>query len=188
MAASPRPHDEYRRIAVDAAIPNADALTIVGHSGAGAFLPTIGDQIATRVHRIFVDAVLPPATGAHATPTPMQAALDEQTDDGLLRPWLSWWPDEVVTELLPNDEDRQHLQADMPRLPRAFYDVDIEVPTGWSAMPCAYLRLSEGYDNAFDEANRRGWPTTRCDSTHLGVHTDAHSVLAEIVELDNSLR
>lgn len=187
-AISPRPHEVYRRIAVDAAGPNTSAVTVVGHSGAGAFLPGIGAEIATETNLIFVDAVLPPPVGAHVTSTPMKAVLDKQTDDGLLRAWLSWWPDEVLTELLPNAIDRQQLREDMPRLPRSFYNVDVEVPTGWSSTSCAYLQLSDAYDDEFDEAVLRGWPVARCDSTHLGVYTAADQVFAEIIELDESLR
>lgn len=181
------PHGQYVAAAVAEANRTDSPITVVGHSGAGAFLPMIGNQIAAG-SLIFVDAILPPASGAHRTSTRMSSMLDEQTEGGVLRQWLSWWSDEIVSELLPNTEDRRLLQEDMPRLPRSFYDTDVTVPSGWSRTSCAYLRLSEAYDDALAEARARGWPTARCDSTHLGVYTDADRVFAKIVELDEQLR
>ncbi len=181
------PHAAYTGAVVTEANRTASPIIVVGHSGAGAFLPTIGQEIATDTSLIFVDAVLPPQTGAHRTPARMTSMLDDQTEDGVLREWLSWWPDEVVADLLPSAQDRRRLRADMPRVRRSFYDADITVPAGWSDLSCAYLRLSEAYDDAFIEARARGWPAARCESTHLGVYTDASRVFTQVAELAEQL-
>lgn len=185
--ASADPHSEYLAAVVTEANRTASPLVVVGHSGAGAYLPTIRHQIAAECNLIFVDAVLPPPTGAHRTPASMKSMLDDQTEAGVLHPWLSWWPDDIVSQLLPDVEDRRGLQADMPRVPRSFYDTDITVPPGWSDFSCAYLRLSAAYDDAWVEAQRRGWPTARYESTHLGVYTDPVQVFTRILELDKQL-
>jgi thioesterase domain-containing protein len=75
-------------------------VAIVGHSGAGAFLPAIASRLEGRVvSLLFVDAVVPPPSGVHETPARLRTLLDQQTVDGRLRRWLEWWPDDVVSEL-----------------------------------------------------------------------------------------
>ncbi len=187
-ATAVQPHHEYLRRAVAGAQVRSTELTIVGHSGAGAFLPAIDDSIAADTALIFVDAVIPPREGAHTTPAPMKDILDEQTEDGLLRPWLMWWPHEVLSELLPEASDRAELMSDMPRLPRSFYDVAVDAPPGWSEGACAYLRLSAGYDGELDEAVARHWPTATLDSTHLGTHTHPDQILHEVLRLADRIR
>lgn len=180
---SDRPHEEYCRLVVDAGRQMTTTPVVVGHSGAGVFLPTIGDAIGGATRLVFLDAALPPTNGAHATSTAMRLMLDAHTEDGLLRPWLDWWPPETIHALLPFEADRRELRLDMPRLPRSFYDIDVGVPPGWSATGCAYLGLSEAYDAEVREATDRGWPTERLDSSHLGTHTDTERVLACLMKL-----
>jgi hypothetical protein len=76
---------------------------VVGHSGAGAFLPAVAGELGDRgVALLFVDAVVPPPSGVHETPARMRDLLDEQTLDGHLRCWLDWWPRvaEAIASLL----------------------------------------------------------------------------------------
>lgn len=175
---------------VDTAVAAADGLdspiVVVGHSGAGAYLPEMGQRLGDRLGAlIFVDAVVPPRQGAHQTPIGMKQLLDEQTIDGMLLPWLDWWPTAAVEELLPNPTDREVVAADMPRLPRSFYDEEIPVPEGWSGRWCGYLVSSAAYDAEFQEAGNRGWPRTAIDGTHLSVYTEPDRVLRAIESLLN---
>ncbi len=188
MAASNRPHEVYRDLAVEAARALTGPPVVVGHSGAGAFLPAIGEAIRETAGLVFVDALVPPAEGAHRTPDRLAALLDEQTVEGVLRPWLDWWPAEAVAELLPEAADRDELAADMPRVPRSFYDVPIAVPPGWSEQPCGYLRLSPAYDAELERARQWGWPTATLESTHLGTLTEPDRVLVEVLGLTGHLR
>ena len=189
MATAASPCDDYLARAVAATDRLTDSVTIVGHSGAGAFLPALAARADVDGVLVFVDAVIPPRSGAHVTPDHLKDLLDEQTgDDGLLRPWLAWWPPEVISGLLPDPDDRAALAADMPQLPRSFYDVEVGVSAGWSDQGCAYLRLSGGYDPELAEAVARQWPTASLDSAHLGVHTDADRVLSEIMGLTDQVR
>lgn len=185
VADAPGPHWRWF---VDAAVGAADGLagpvTVAGHSGAGALLPAIGAALADRcAGLVFVDAVVPPTDGVHRTSPAMVGFLDEQTVDGRLRPWLDWWPAEVVADLVPDAAARAALAAELPRLPRAFYDEEIPVPDGWSAGACGYLRLSAAYDDDLAEAQRRGWPTRVLDTTHLGQFTDPGPAAAAIAAL-----
>jgi hypothetical protein len=169
------------RALVDTAAGAAERLSgpvaLVGHSGAGAFLPAIGERIhERRPLLLFVDAVLPPRRGIYAAPTGMQELLDAQTRDGYLRRWLEWWPDDVVDELLPDPADRRALLHDMPRLPRAFYDEAVPVPDGWGDRGCAYVKLSEAYAAEFEEAASRGWTCLALDANHLSIRTEPERV------------
>ncbi len=160
---------------------SASEFIVAGHSGAGVFLPQIADRFAGRcVGTVFVDAVVPPASGSHETSAGLAALLDEQTEQGLLRPWLDWWPDEVVARLLPETTDRAQLRADMPRLPRVFYDEPVDVPVGWTDRPNAYLQLSPAYDADRRLAEQWGWPTAVVDGTHLGIVTEPEVVVDAI--------
>ena len=166
-----------------------DRIVLVGHSGAGVFLPLIGDGLGSRLHAmVFVDAGLPPEQGEHVTDGPMQALLDAHVDDeGVLSPWLDWWSDEIVDRILPDPGVRAALRADMPRLPRSFYDEPVSVPLGWAEKPCGYLRLSAAYDADHEEARRRGWPHTTIDGHHLSIVMEADAVLDAIDTLISDL-
>ena len=173
---------------VDGAVDGAAALTgdvaIVGHSGAGVLLPAVASGLQSRaVSLVFVDAVLPPTSGVHETPARLRELLDAQTVDGRLRRWLEWWPDDVVTELIPDADERTALLDDMPSLPRSFYDESIPAPEGWTDRHCAYLKLSDAYEAEFAEAGRRGWARGELDSDHLAIRTQPHLVVDALESL-----
>jgi hypothetical protein len=156
-------------------------VAVIGHSGAGAFLPEIGRRLreATRI-LIFIDAVLPPHQGAHRTSPHLASLLDDQTADGMLRPWLEWWPEGTVEQILPDPGDRSVLGGDLPVLPRSFYDEDVPVPDGWSERACGYLRLSPAYDVEYEEAGRRDWQRRSIEADHLSIYTQPDRVFQEI--------
>jgi hypothetical protein len=158
-------------LAVDAASTLGSEISVIGHSGAGALLPAIGQQLGNDTRSlIFVDAVVPPRAGAHHTTSEIARLLDEQTIDGLLRPWTEWWPAGTLEQLLPDPRDRSIIAGDLPVLPRSIYDEGVPVPDGWSDRNCGYLRLSHAYDREYEEAGTRGWDEARlqqitCPST-----------------------
>jgi hypothetical protein len=160
------------------------AIAVVGHSGAGAFLPAIGHCLGDRLRGVvFVDAQLPPPSGAHRTPPELERLLDENTVDGVLRKWWDWWPAAVLEAEVPDPALRATLRADTPQLPRAFYDESVPVPPGWSSGPCGYVKLSDGYVDEYNEAGRRGWPRTAIEGHHLGIVTAPATVLGAIEDI-----
>lgn len=185
-AVADAPSPRWRRfvdLAVDAVEERSD-LIVVGHSGAGAVLPAIGERVADRLRcLIFVDAVVPPARGAHTTPKRLRELLDAKTVEGRLPKWLDWWSHDVVAELVPDADDRVELYADMPQLPRSFYDEDVSVPVGWSSGSSGYLRLSSAYDEDFERAGIHGWPRASIHGTHLSIFTNPSNVLDDIESL-----
>ncbi len=171
-------------IALNASDDLEAPVTLAGHSGAGAFLPLIGQGLDIRLgHLVFVDAVIPPEEGHHSSPPRLAPLLDEQTHDGILKPWLDWWDVSLVSSMLPDRGDREALRADLPSLPRSFYDEEIPVPSGWSEWPCRYLRTSPAYEEESNRARERGWPTSDMEGTHLSLFTDPRAVLERIEAL-----
>jgi pimeloyl-ACP methyl ester carboxylesterase len=182
VAESKPPHWEILvDLAVEAGSSLGSTIAVIGHSGAGAFLPAMAGRLRETVELlIFIDAVVPPRSGANRTPLEVARLLDEQTIDGRLRPWLEWWPVETVAELLPDPGDRSIVASDMPVLPRAFYDEEVPVPDGWSEGPCGYLQLSHAYDAEFEEAGKRGWERRSIEADHLSIYTEPSRIWAEI--------
>ena len=185
VAQAPPPRWKWYSDAVIAAAgSSASKIVVVGHSGAGAFLPAIGSQLGERRGPlVFVDAVIPPADAPHETSASMSDLLDDLTVDGTLPKWFHWWPSETIERLVPDRTARAQLLAEMPQLPRAFYDEAIPTPREWARWPCAYLRLSAAYDDELTEATARGWPSLSFESTHLGLFTEPDAVAERIEEL-----
>jgi hypothetical protein len=158
---------------------------VVGHSGAGAYLPAIAERLGDRRGVLsFVDAVVPPASGAHRSAPEQLAHLDALVDDdGLLPGWFDWWPEETVAELVPDPAVRADLVADTPRVPRELYDEDVPVPPGWTRWDAAFLQLGDPYDEDAARAREHGWPTRRLDADHLAIRTDAGRVWAHVDDL-----
>jgi hypothetical protein len=142
---------------------------VVGHSGAGAFLPVIAQNSNARV-TVFVDAVLPDSDGPYLPSKDFTALLDRlDVTDGLLPPWNDWWTPEVMARLVPDDALRRRLVDEIVRVPRSFYDASIDLPQSWFSRPSGYLQLSPAYDAEATRADHWGWPIVRLDGTHLDV-------------------
>lgn len=181
----PRPAWLIGRIVSDSAHDGVDVA--VAHSGAGAILPTVADRVGARA-AVFLDAVLP-QVGAeeHVAPAGQRTLLAEHVDEeGILRPWLTWWPDEVVAQLLPDPQQRAALTAEQPRLPVSFYDEQVQLPTTW--VPSAFVALGGAYRDELETARGHGWPTRSLQLTHLATVTSpvqtADAVLSVVAELE----
>ncbi len=142
---------------------------VVGHSGAGAFLPLIAQGTNARA-TVFVDAVLPHSDGRYLPSKDFTVLLDRlDVTDGLLPPWNDWWTPEVMARLVPDDALRRRLVDEIVRVPRSFYNASIDLPPGWRSRPAGYLQLSPTYAAEATRANHWGWPVARLDGQHLDV-------------------
>lgn len=154
-----------------------DEIVLVGFSGAGVLLPNIAARLGGRIAlTVFVDAVVPPSTGHHELGEQFVAFLDTQTVDRVLRSWIDWWPD-AVAKMLPDETLRQAIAADMPRVPREFYDETLDVPVRWTEGEHRYLQLSRAYEADRDLAVSYGWPCIAIDGTHLTIATDPGAIV-----------
>ena len=168
---------------VDAVADRSD-LVVIGHSGAGAVLPAIGDRLTTRVRAlVFVDAIVPPAAGEHRASASFRDFIDSIVVDDRLPQWLDWWPQDVASSLALSPADLDELRADMPRLHHSFYDDPVPVPSGWTSGPCAYLRSSPAYDDECRRAGEFGWPTAEIEGSHLSIFTDPAAAFAAVSTL-----
>ncbi len=184
LQAADRPQWRYLVDTTVEAVSGHSDLVVIGHSGAGAVLPAIGDRLADRATAlVFVDAVVPPAGGEHVTSGAFRAFLDDVMVDERLPPWLDWWPPETAAALVPSPTDRDELRADMPRLLRSFYDDPVPVSSGWSNRQCAYVRSSTTYDGEYRRAADWGWPTATFDGTHLSIFTDPVAMFETVISL-----
>jgi hypothetical protein len=164
---------------------------LVVHSGAGALVPSVVDAAPGPVRAVvFVDATLPHPGRAWMDTVPAETAEQLRAmagADGVLPPWHEWFPPQVIAELLPDEGVRTRLCADMPRLPlRYLEEVAPRLPR-WRALPCGYLQLSEGYDDAAAKAQASRWPVARVHGHHLSGVTDPATVAAAVVAMAERL-
>jgi hypothetical protein len=198
------------RVADDVAAAGASGrVTLAGHSGAGALLAAIaeaieghheggagrgadvtdyGEDAAGRdkvCGAVFVDAILPHPgqTWFDTAPVSLGEHLVGLARDGRLPRWNEWFPAETISALLPDAGLRERFVAELPELPLAYlYETAPQVAC-WPPARCAYLRLSEPYDEFADEADKLGWTVRREDSDHLAMLTQPDRIAAVLDQL-----
>ena len=165
-----------------------DTFVLIGHSGAGALLPVIGKSLHDRVAAyVFVDAILPPTSG-EITPDPSWLAhLRSLAIDGRLPPWSEWWGPEAMRTLVPDDQIRETIEAELPELPLSYFEESIPVPEAWDRVPVGYIRFSESYEAASMEATCRGHVVEEMPGGHLHAVVEPASVARRIVEVVDKL-
>jgi pimeloyl-ACP methyl ester carboxylesterase len=153
-------------------------VVLVPHSNAGLFIPVITAALPDQVRGcIFVDAAVPPASGsAPVVPPELLALLQSKASGGLLPRWTEWWDEDEVARLFPDQQTRQAVTEEQPRLPLSYYEASVPVPAGWDARPCAYLWFGPPYDEAATEAHGRGWIVEQLPGGHLHQLVDPDGV------------
>lgn len=170
--------------AFTSALPQDEALLLVPHSNAGLFAPAVADAVEA-LGTVFVDAALPPATGATPLAPPrLRERLNDLVDqEGLLPPWTRWWAEDEVGGLFPSTTWRQQVESTQPRLPLSYFESTVPVPEGWTAHPSAYLAFGDTYAEETAQARRNGWPTDVVAGRHLHMLHDPETVATRIVRL-----
>jgi hypothetical protein len=139
-----------------AAAAGGPADVVLGFSGAGVVLPTVAAAVTAR-RVVWLDAVVPAASGTTETPPALRAAVAEFARGDRLLAWTDWWPPEVLAAELPDRHLRALVAAEAPRLPADFHDSAVPVPADWPQDDVRYVQLSPAYDGHAAEARRRGW-------------------------------
>jgi len=169
-------------------VPADRPVALVPHSNAGLYVAAVAAERAVTAI-VFVDATLPSDDPATATAPPELrehlASLVEP--DGLLPGWTHWWPEDEVAVLFPDAATRAAVEAEQSRLPFAYFDAAVPSPSGWQAVPAAYLAFGETYGPERAEAERRGWPTRTLDGGHLHMLVDPEGVTDVLVGLLDEL-
>jgi hypothetical protein len=170
--------------AVAAVPPRWSPLVLVGHSGAGSFLPSIAERLGGRVrHLVWVDARLPPLEGRTTPGGDFLGQLRALAVEGVLPRWSAWWGEGVMEGLVNDLDRRRKLYAEMPELPLAFFESPIDVPERWTDTPGAFLLLSGPYRDDAERARTLGWPTIERLGGHLDIVNHPHDIARAIVEL-----
>jgi pimeloyl-ACP methyl ester carboxylesterase len=153
-------------------------VVLVAHSNAGLFVPVITTALPGQVLGcIFVDAAVPPPSGAApVAPPELLALLQDKASGGRLPRWTDWWEEEDVASLFPDQRTRQAVTEEQPRLPLSYYEASVPVPAGWDAQPCAYLLFGPPYDEMAAEAHGRGWIVRQLPGRHLHQLVDPDGV------------
>lgn len=153
-------------------IGTRETALIVGHSGAGPLLPVIASKMVSPPSRlVFVDAALPPISG-NATLVPEQFldVLRARAHNGVLPKWSEWFGPTAMEELIPEEDQRAPVVAELPEVPLSFFEATVPLPEGWSsATSGAFVLLSEPYRSDATEAASRGWPALELPGAHLDI-------------------
>jgi hypothetical protein len=166
-------------------LPHGQPLFLVAHSNAGLFVPVIVDAARHPVAGcLFVDATLPLRTG----PTPAASLerlelLRAKVTEGRLPQWTTWWDEDDVARLFPDEQTRLKVSAEQPRLPLSYYEQQIPVPDGWDHRPTGYLLFGPPYDHMAQESRERGWDVEHVAGHHLHQLVDPDMVTARIVAM-----
>jgi pimeloyl-ACP methyl ester carboxylesterase len=170
----------------DAVQTLSDPIVLVGHSGGGLLLPVIADAIAPPVSGlILVDSGLPARTGETSlVPPSFLDHLRTLAVGGMLPPWSTWWGEDAMRDLVPDEALRTALVREMPSLPLAYFEQRIPSPTGWDRMPCGYLLLSDAYREPAVEARERGWRVEAISGAqHLHIAVAPEAVTDSLIRL-----
>lgn len=162
-------------------------VVLAAHSNAGVFVPVICRELAQPVVcTVFVDAALPAAEGR----TPMAPAeflpflRGLAGPDGRLPRWTDWWDEADITPMFDDQQDREVITAEQPRLPLAYYEEHVPAPDGWADdMRCGYVQFSGAYDATAAEARRRGWAVRSLPGEHLHQVVDPDATARLLLEL-----
>lgn len=157
---------------------------LVGHSGAGALLPAVGEKLNAYGY-LFVDAVL-------LLESASRLELMHTEDIDFAREFKSYleaggqfpnWTDEQLQDIIPDAALRRDLLADLRPRGLRFFTERIDAPTGWETKPCAYLQLSAFYSLYADQAEQLGWPVVRRKAHHFEMMTQPQAIAALLMEL-----
>ena len=147
---------------------------VVGHSSASALVADLATKMPV-TGIIIVDGDVPPLQGAAS---PVRPTLHKHVQrlagaDGMLPIWSRWFADDarrmslVGVDILASAAVAfAQFEAELPRMHVSWFDDTINLAS-WDHVRTGFIQTSPLYDHAFAEAERRGWPTSRLQGTHL---------------------
>lgn len=172
-------------------IPKDTFVTLVAHSGTGPLLPAIRETLPNPVNAyVFVDAGLPRAGSTRLD-------LMNSEDSGWAKEFRAYlegggsfpnWSFEDLQEILPDEELRAQMVAEIHPRALDFFTEPIPVFAGWPDAPGVYILFSEPYKRAAVEARELGWPTYELEAGHFHMLVDTKAVTDLIVEAVDRLK
>lgn len=158
-------------------------VTLVAHSGAGPLLPVIRGSLPNPVRAyVFVDAGLP-LDGA----TRLDLMKLEDTDwANEFQTYLESggrfpnWSSEELREILPDENLRTQMVAELQPRGLDFFTEPIPVFHGWPDAACIYILFSPPYQKAELQARQNGWITDVVEAGHFHMLVDPKTVVDRI--------
>jgi hypothetical protein len=184
--------ERYVREAVEGVLDEparAGPLMLVGHSGAGPLLGTVGAGLRAAGRPcggyLFCDAGLPRDGASRldllaVEDEAMAEAFRAELERGGRFPA---WGDAELAPLVPDPGARAALIGSLRPRGLAFFTEPLPPAPGWPDAPCGFLRLSAAYDHWAEEAAARGWPTAALDAGHFHPLVDPDGVAAALLGL-----
>ncbi len=169
-----------------AAAPVDRQLILVAHSGAGPLLPTIRQHGGRPIRAyLFVDAGLPAGGSSRldemaATSPEFARQLRQHLVSGGRFPT---WSDEDLRAIIPDEQLRHGMLAELRPRPLAFFDEPLPVVPEWPDAPCGYLLFSPPYHAAAEQATRDGWAFREVGAGHFHMLVDPTAVTTALIEL-----
>src|SRR5215207_5118117 len=94
----------------------------------------------------------------------------------------SGW-EEDVSPLFPDAATRAAVTAEEPRLPSAYYEQSVPVPTGWDDdVACGHLLFGPPYEEMAAHARSRGWLVEELAGQHLHQLVDPEATVLRDIE------
>jgi hypothetical protein len=98
------------------------------------------------------------------------------------------WSFQELAEMIPQESIRQRFIDQLPRLPPAFYEEPIPVPSSWPDAPCAYLKLSPANESVLLAARLAGWIVYDLPGDHFHMLTHPDEVTDSLLWLARALQ
>lgn len=165
-----------------------DEFILAGHSGAGPLLPQIARLTGRRaLAYIFVDAGLPDPSRPRKGVGSFATHVDQLLLEGRRYPE---WTDRDLVELIPEKARRQTILSEVRPQGAAFWNEVVPSDDSWPDAPCGYLRFGSNpsYDDAVDEALRRGWLVKVLPGGHFHLVVDPVAVATALLLISRELQ
>jgi hypothetical protein len=154
------------------AVRGVESIVLIVHSGAGAFIPGLVEELGDRAAGyILVDAVMPypGRCWLDTAPTALATRLRALGKEGVLPPWDTWFGEGAIATILPDAALRAAFSADLPRVPWTYFEALAPEASAWRKTPAAYLQLSDACAADANQAAALGWSVRREALNHLAM-------------------
>jgi hypothetical protein len=175
-------------------VPSSQPVVLVGHSGAGPFLPTARTGIQHPIHSyIFTDAGLPGPDGASRFDLFESPNVVQQFRLRAKKGQLPIWTDLVglsaveLQELIPARAVREKFVTELRPMPLAVYEEPLPVPSEWPDAPCGYLLFSSAYKTDLERARRAAWLCLEVSGGHFHMLVNPAAVADALLHLAQAL-
>jgi hypothetical protein len=166
-------------------LPKNQAVTLVAHSGAGPLLPAIREAIPNPVNAyVFVDAGIPRPNASRLDLMKSEDAEWAEQFEATLQQGERFpnWSVEDLHEIIPDENLRQQLVAELRPRTLNFFAEPIPVFDTWPDAPCIYILLSPPYTNVELQARQAGWATYTLEAGHFHMLVDPKAVTDLILQ------